>query len=75
MGIFIGLGVVIAVLLVIGLVVDRLDRKRGVKHGMLRPSGRRPQLGDSGYVGNDLSTYEPRISGEDRRAPREDDMR
>ncbi|MEA5363919.1 hypothetical protein VA596_30605 [Amycolatopsis sp., V23-08] len=75
MGIFVGIGVVIVVLLVIGLVMDRLDRKRGVKGGMLRPSGRRPQLGDAGSVGNDLSTYEPRVRGEDRPAPREEDVR
>ncbi|MEU0791301.1 hypothetical protein ABZ342_14640 [Amycolatopsis sp. NPDC005961] len=74
MGFFIGIGVVLAVLLVIGLVMDRLDRKRGVKHGMLRPGGRRPNIGDAGSVGNDLSTYEPRVRGDDRRAPREDDM-
>ncbi|WP_328614386.1 hypothetical protein OHS18_40810 [Amycolatopsis sp. NBC_00355] len=75
MGFFIGIGVVLAVLLVIGLVVDRLDRKRGGKGGMLRPSGRRPRLDDAGSVGNDLSTYEPRVRGEDRPAPREDDLR
>ena len=74
MGFFIGIGGVLAVLLVIALVLDRADRKRGVKHGMLRPSGRRPQLGDAGDVGNDLRHYEPRVRGEDRRAPREDEM-
>ncbi|WIX88636.1 hypothetical protein [Amycolatopsis sp. DG1A-15b] len=71
---FIGIGVVLAVLLVVGLIMDRLDRKRGVKHGMLRPRGRRPNIGDAGSVGNDLSTYEPRVRGEDRRVPREDEM-
>ena len=74
MGFFIGIGVVLAVLLVVGLIVDRLDHKRGVKHGMLRPGGRRPHLDDAGSIGNDLSTYEPRVRGEDRRAPREDDV-
>ena len=74
MGFFIGLGVVLAVVIVIALVMDRSDRKRGVKHGMLRPRGRRPQLGDAANVGDDLSTYEPRVRGEDRRAPREDEM-
>ncbi|WP_103350153.1 hypothetical protein [Amycolatopsis sp. CA-128772] len=74
MGFFIGLGVVLAVALVIALVVDRSDRKRGVKHGILRPRGRRPQLGDAGSVGNDLRHYEPRVRGEDRRVPREDEM-
>ncbi|MGW5716884.1 hypothetical protein ACWEVP_12030 [Amycolatopsis sp. NPDC003865] len=74
MGFFIGIGAVLAVLLVIALVLDRSDRKRGVKHGMLRPGGRPPQLGDAGSVGNDLRHYEPRVRGEDRRAPREDEM-
>ncbi|MEV7096507.1 hypothetical protein AB0M80_27010 [Amycolatopsis sp. NPDC051045] len=74
MGFFIGIGVVLAVVLVVALVVDRSDRGRGVKHGMLRPRGRRPQMGDVGHIGNDLSTYEPRVRPEDRRAPREDEM-
>ncbi|GAB3156942.1 hypothetical protein GCM10027258_64340 [Amycolatopsis stemonae] len=74
MGFFIGIGGVLAALLVIALVMDRLDRKRGVKHGMLRPGGRRPTIGDAGGVGNDLRHYEPRVRGEDRRAPREDEM-
>jgi hypothetical protein len=74
MGFFIGLGAVLAVVLVIALVMDRSDRKRGIKHGMLRPRGRRPQMGDAAQVGNDLRHYEPRIRGEDRRVPREDEM-
>jgi heme exporter protein D len=74
MGFFIGLGVVLAVVLVIALVMDRADRKRGVKHGMLRPRGRRPRMDDVGHVGNDLRHYEPPVRGEDRRAPREDEM-
>ncbi|WP_410591717.1 hypothetical protein [Amycolatopsis sp. lyj-23] len=71
---FVGLGAVLAVVLVVALVVDRSDRKRGVKHGMLRPRGRRPTIGDAGSVGNDLRHYEPRVRGEDRRAPREDEV-
>jgi hypothetical protein len=74
MGFFIGIGVVLAVVIVVALVMDRSDRKRGVKHGMLRPRGRRPQIGDATYVGDDLRHYEPRVRGEDRRAPREDEM-
>ena len=74
MGFFIGIGVVLAVVVVVALVMDRSDRKRGVKHGMLRPGGRRPRIGDAGSVGNDLRHYEPRVRGEDRRAPREDEM-
>jgi hypothetical protein len=71
---FIGIGVVLAVLVVVALVLDRSDRKRGVKHHMLRPGGRRPRIGDAGSVGNDLRHYEPRVHGDDRRAPREDEM-
>jgi hypothetical protein len=74
MGIFIGLGAVLAVVLVIALVVDRSDRRRGVKRGMLTPRGRRPRIGDAQYIGNDLGTHEPRVRPEDRRAPREDEM-
>ncbi|WP_167384591.1 hypothetical protein [Amycolatopsis tolypomycina] len=33
--------------------------------------GRRPTIGDAG---SDLRHYEPRVRGEDRRAPREDDV-
>ncbi|SFW91297.1 hypothetical protein [Amycolatopsis australiensis] len=74
MGFFIGVGVLLAVVLVVAFVLDRADRRRGVKHGLLRPRGRRPRIGDAGYVGNDLRHYEPRVRGEDRPAPREDDM-
>ncbi|WP_410606313.1 hypothetical protein [Amycolatopsis sp. lyj-109] len=74
MGFFIGLGAVLAVVLVIALVMDRSDRKRGVKRGMLTPRGRRPRIDDAHYIGNDLGTYEPRVRPEDRRAPREDDV-
>lgn len=74
MGFFIGIGVVLVVLVAIGLVVDRLDRKRGVRRGMIAPRGRRPRPGDAAWMGNDLSTYEPRARPEDR-APREEDMR
>ena len=74
MGFFIGIGVVLAVGGVVALVMGRSDRKRGVKHGMLRPRGRRPRIGDATYVGDDLRHYEPRVRGEDRRAPREDEM-
>jgi heme exporter protein D len=75
MGFFIGIGVVLAVLVVVGLVIDRLDRKRGVKRGMISPRGRRPRIGDAEWMGSDLSTYEPRVRGEDRPAPREENMR
>ncbi|MDT7802377.1 MAG: hypothetical protein QOI78_5810 [Actinomycetota bacterium] len=75
MGFFIGIGVILAVLLVVGLVMDRFDRKRGVKRGMISPRGRRPRIGDATHLGNDLGTYEPRARGEDRAAPREEDMR
>ena len=68
------LGAVLAVVLVIALVMDRSDRKRGVKRGMLAPRGRRARIDDAHYIGNDLSTYEPRVRPEDRRAPREDEL-
>lgn len=72
MGFFIGIGAVLLVVLVIALVMDRADRKRGVKRGMLTPRGRRPRLEDATHIGNDLAHYEPRVRGEERRAPRED---
>jgi hypothetical protein len=74
MGFFVGLGAVLAVVLVIALVMDRSDRKRGVKRGMLTPRGRRPRMGDATHIGNDLRHYEPRVRGEDRHAPREDEV-
>ncbi|UOX85422.1 hypothetical protein MUY14_26960 [Amycolatopsis sp. FBCC-B4732] len=74
MGFFIGVGVVLAVVLVIALALDRSDRKRGVERGMMTPRGRRPRIDDATHIGNDLGTYEPRARGDDRRAPREDDM-
>jgi hypothetical protein len=74
MGFFIGIGVILAVLIVVGLVMDRFDRKRGVKRGMITPRGRRPRIGDAEWMGSDLSTYEPRARP-DERAPREEDMR
>lgn len=74
MAFFIGLGAVLAVVLVIALVVDRSDRKRGVKRGMLTPRGRRPRVGDAQWMGSDLRHYEPRARGEDRPAPREDEV-
>jgi hypothetical protein len=70
---FIGLGAVLAVVLVIALVVDRSDRGRGVKRGMITPRGRRPRIEDATWLGNDLSTYEPRARPDDR-PPREDDV-
>lgn len=74
MGFFIGIGVVLVVVLAIALVLDRSDRKRGVKRGMMTPRGRRPRIDDATHIGNDLGTYEPRVRGEDRHAPREDEM-
>jgi hypothetical protein len=74
MGFFIGLGIVLAVVLAIALVMDRSDRKRGVKRGMMAPGGRRPRIGDATHIGNDLGTYEPRVRGDERRAPRDDEM-
>ncbi|MDS0138006.1 MULTISPECIES: hypothetical protein [unclassified Amycolatopsis] len=74
MGFFIGLGAVLLVVLVIALAMDRSDRKRGVQRGMLTPRGRRPRIGDAQWMGNDLRHYEPRAHGEDRRAPREDEI-
>ena len=74
MGFFIGIGGVLVVLLVIALVVDRSDRKRGVKRGFITPRGRRARIDDGRWVGNDLGTFDARAKP-DERAPREDDMR
>jgi hypothetical protein len=74
MGFFIGIGAVLFVVLAVALVMDRADRKRGVKRGMMTPRGRRPRIGDATYIGNDLGTYEPRVRGDERRTPREDEM-
>ncbi|RSM43973.1 hypothetical protein DMA12_17275 [Amycolatopsis balhimycina DSM 5908] len=73
MGFFIGIGVVLAVVLVIALILDRSDRKRGVKRGMITPRGRRARIDDAQWMGSDLRTYEPRARPDDR-APREDEM-
>jgi len=73
MGFFIGLGAVLAVVLVITLIMDRSDRKRGVKRGMITPRGRRPRIDDARWMGSDLKTYQPRARPDDR-PPREDDV-
>ncbi|MFJ9785281.1 hypothetical protein ACIRSS_37315 [Amycolatopsis sp. NPDC101161] len=74
MGFFIGIGVVLAAVLVIALVLDRSDRARGVKRGFITPRGRRARIDDGRWVGNDLGTFDPRAKP-DERAPHEDDMR
>ncbi|WIY02512.1 hypothetical protein QRX60_01165 [Amycolatopsis mongoliensis] len=71
MGFFIGIGVVLAAVLVVALVLDRSDRKRGVKRGMITPRGRRPRIDDARWMGSDLTTYEHRARPDDR-APRDD---
>jgi hypothetical protein len=73
MGFFVGIGVVLAVVLVVALVLDRSDRKRGVKRGFITPRGRRARIDDGRWVGNDLATFDPRAQP-DERAPREDDV-